>query len=185
MSDFRRRMMMQSRPRKAVAVRTVDGDVIPVLTLYDYELPGQVQDELYEENGKTYMRKNIVEFVIKEPGRVYKDFVIMDDAMNELWNFLKEPENNQSYEADWQRTNAFFHVIPESVHTCRARWNGLPTKPEVHIGIAIYGTNVRAYSDGTYTGEEMCGLLTGSTVRVAPNIEEQIKTYEVEEVIYE
>ena len=178
-------MMMQAKPRRAVAVRTVDGETIPVQTLYDYELEGQVQDELYEENGKMWLRKNIVEFVIEEPDNLYGDFVIMTGAMNELWNFLKEPENSRSYDADWQSTNAFFHVIPESVHACRRYWNGSSYKPEVHIGIATYATNVRAYSDGTYTGEEMYSLLTGSTVRVAPNIEEQIKTYEVEEVIYE
>lgn len=189
MSAFRRRlMMMQDRPRKAVAVRTVDGEVIPVQTLYDYELAGQVQDELYEQDGKMWLRKNIAEFLVGEMGRIYKTMIFCDNIEEELYKYyLKPPENDYTYNGGWDSTNAFYHVIPESIKTCRQKWTYTNFKPGTFVGIRNYGTGIRAYiKDGCdVTIEEVYDLLTGSRVRVAPNIEEQIKTYEVEEVIYE
>ena len=174
-------MMMQSRPRKAVAVRTVDGEAIPVQTLYDYDLPGQVQDKLYEEGGKMWLRKNIVEMTLP-----------LYDSASTNWHFpeslsLYLNPDRDLYNVSWQDRNAYFHVVPESGLTYRSDWNAAPM-PGRHLRIVVpdvAGRNFfRVDNDGFYTSEEVAGILSGAKVRVAVDIEEQIKTYEVEEVIY-
>ena len=200
----RRLMMMQARPRKAVAVRTVDGEVVPVQTLYDYELAGQVQDELYEEGGKMWLRKNIVEMTLGEnPMHSTTRYI----AVGNLWDFFKDTDNSYGYDKNWESTNAFFHIVSNTAdcRACRVLWtNGKNMHPEARIGVGCYGGNtdtsnpgVRVLSfidkDGIYgdkdfvveNADEINAALSNATIRVAPNIEEQIKTYEVEEVIYE
>lgn len=177
----RRLMMMQTRPRKAVAVRTAGGETIPVLTLYDYELSGQVQDELYEEDGKMWLRKNIVEMTLG---------TFQGEQLN--WYFSVSLNRFLSSDIDlnnvsWQDKNAYFHIVPENGLTYRSNWSVAPM-PGRHIGIVVPDANGRNFfrvsNDGFYTSEEVAKILSGAKVRVAPNIEEQIKTYEVEEVIY-
>lgn len=205
MSDFRRRlMMMQAKPRRAVAVRTVDGETIPVQTLYDYELEGQVQDELYEQDGKMWLRKNIVEITLGENPMNRQSRVL---AVGNLWDFFKNTDNNYVYDKYWKSTNAFFHIVSKTADcmACRVLWtNGNDMYPEARIGVGCWGlkTNtskplVRIMSfkseDVIYTdqavilenADEINAALSNATIRVAPNIEEQIKTYEVEEIIYE
>lgn len=205
MSAFRRRlMMMQAKPRRAVAVRTVDGGVIPVLTLYDYDLPGQVQDELYEENGKTYLRKNIVEITLGESPMDSQSRYV---TVTNLWDFFKNSDNNYEYDSYWKSTNAFFHIVSNTAdcRACRVLWTRTSDMhPEARIGIGCYGVktetlnpHIRVLSfkdrEGLYgdkdvvveNADEINAALSNATIRVAPNIEEQIKTYEVEEVIYE
>lgn len=193
MSEFRRGlMMMQPGLRKPVAVRTVDDEIIPVLTLYDYDLPGQAQDEIYEEGGKTWLRKNIVEFSIGEitdASYEYRKYVNLQETIKGIWDYLKEPEGNYTYDANGFYSNAYFHFITSgNVRAFRVGWTeNVNIMPDfATIAIRIYGSGVRALSKGdVYNGKELAGLLAYSTIRVAPNINEQIKTYEVEEVIYD
>lgn len=183
MSDFRRRlMMMHAKPRRAVAVRTVSGETIPIQTLYDYELDGQVQDEIYEEESKTWLRKNIVEITLPEGQPANLNVNVGD-----MWNYLKEPASNYDYDMNWDSPNAFFHIVPANgIKTSRIRWSVNSFKPGTDIGIRIYGNIVRKIiRDNAYTYEEVNQIFLGAKMRIATNIEEQIKTYEVEEVIYE
>ena len=197
-------MMMQDKPRKAVAVRTVDGEVVPVQTLYDYDLPGQVQDELYEQDGKMWLRKNIVEMTLGE-NPMHSTTRYM--AVGNLWDFFKDTDNNYGYDKSWESTNAFFHIVSNTADcmACRVLWtNGNNMYPEARIGVGCWGLKtdtskplVRIISfkseDVIYTdkavivenADEINAALSNATIRVAPNIEEQIKTYEVAEVIYE
>lgn len=182
MSAFRRRLMgMQGKKRRPVAVRTVDGETLPVQTLYDYELGGQIQDEIYEEGGKTWLKKNIAEITLPE-GQPDNYTMIMDG----LWDFLKEPTNNYSYDRKWDSPNAFFHIVPKNgMKTSRITWNSNNFKPGTDIGVMIYNKNIRKKGrDNVYTYEEINQILNEATVRIAINIKEQIKTYEVQEIIY-
>ena len=182
MSAFRRRLMeMQGKERKPVAVRTVDGETIPVQTLYDYELDGQIQDEIYEEGGKIWLRKNIAEITLPEGQPNNSNINVVD-----LWDYLKEPSNNYSYDRKWDSPNAFLHIVPANgIKTSRINWSGNNFKPGTDIGVKVYSTIVRKQArDNAYTYEEINQIFLGAKVRIAINIEEQIKTYEVQEIIY-
>lgn len=165
--------------RRPVAVETADGKVIPILKLYDYELEGQVQDEIYKEDGKTYLRKNIVEITLPEQPLNF------NVAVGQLWDWLKPPADNYSYDFSWNKRNALFHIIPlNDMKTCRIIWTAKNFMEGRHIGIRCYGTTVRKIGDGTYTDEEMAQAVSGATMRIATNIEEKIKVYEAQKVIY-
>lgn len=183
MSEFRRRLTaMQGKGRKPVAVRTVSGETIPIQTLYDYELDGQVQDEIYEEESKTWLRKNIVEITLPEGQPANLNVNVGD-----MWNYLKEPASNYAYDMNWDSPNAFFHIVPANgIKTSRIKWSVNSFKPGTDIGIRIYNNVVRKIiRDNAYTYEEVNQIFLGAKMRIATNIEEQIKTYEVEEIIYE
>lgn len=180
MSAFRRRLMAMQGKRSPVAVETADGEVIPILKLYDYELEGQVQDELYEDNGIMYLKKNIIEITLPSGQPVG-----MNLSVGDLWDYLKTPSNNYSYDRNYESTNAFFHIIPlNGMKTCRILWTLNNFMAGRHIGVRVYGSIVRKIGDGTYTDEEMAQAVSGATMRVATNIEEKIKVYEVKKVIY-
>lgn len=177
--------MMQAKPRRAVAVRTVDGEVIPVLTLYDYDLPGQVQDELYEENGKTYLRKNIVEMTLPvyEAGSV--NWYFEGNDTNFMANYFKDAAEKDFYNVHYTDRNTYYHIVPENALTYRADWNSspMPGRDIRIVGNSSFYFRV-GVSNSAYTNEELAAALSNARLRIAPDIEEQIKTYEVEEIIY-
>ena len=145
------------------------------------ELDGQVQDEIYEEESKTWLRKNIVEITLPE-GQPANFNVNVGD----MWNYLKEPATNYAYDMNWNSPNAFFHIVPANgIKTSRIKWSVNSFKPGTDIGIRIYDNIVRKIiRDNAYTYEEVNQIFLGAKMRIDTNIEEQVRTYEVKEIIY-